>query len=654
MYNIYLITLEQKLRKIKITPYTKHLINFNSFILFAFSLAFYIKSLQGCSYAFYRCLWGKGYAFFESKKDECVFASLAATSLFFCAIHKYITRTILIPIITIYPIMFYFNQGNDLRKHGNYNTFVFCLTFIILYSFLEYSYWVFNLCTKGQFKKGFILASIVLLPFIYFIIVSLYSCRTWTQGLSGVRIDNSKQYNSCKIREPKFCTIETLDNIFDLSKYLIKTCKNTRNKKEFLLPYLKGRENFTNYAYPDTSKYTFRHQSFLGSFHSLVLEGIYNADDPGKKIPEVIVSYDKDGLVEISMKITPNETLIKERREISKKNKVKFENVLIIYIDAISRNHFLRKLKKTSKVINEYIIDNKNKKPKYNSFQFMKYSNFRGSTFENVKPMLYGVPGTADGGILLTKYYKEKGFITMASDNLCSREVFDIQEYCTTNMHYEASDHENFALFCDINYSTLSSRFGQFHGQYSLLRRCLYGRDTFEYVYDYADLFWDAYPNERKFARISFIDAHEGTLEVIKYMDNYLEKFLKNFIHFKMNDNTALFIVSDHGENMVSLHHYLKGSEFKYETTLGTFFLILPENNKLYNYNVDNIRINQQRFITPYDIHDTLINILFDECDYYSGSGQTLFQKVDGLKRSCANYPKDFDNMERYCSCISH
>ena len=137
-------------------------------------------------------------------------------------------------------------------------------------------------------------------------------------------------------------------------------------------------------------------------------------------------------------------------------------------------------------------------------------------------------------------------------------------------------------------------------------------------------------------------------------MDNYLEKFLKNFIHFKMNDNTALFIVSDHGENMVSLHHYLKGSEFQYETTLGTFFLILPENNKHYNYNVDNIRINQQRFITPYDIHDTLINILFDECDYYSGSGQTLFQKVDGLKRSCSNYPNDFDNMKRYCSCISH
>ena len=100
----------------------------------------------------------------------------------------------------------------------------------------------------------------------------------------------------------------------------------------------------------------------------------------------------------------------------------------------------------------------------------------------------------------------------------------------------------------------------------------------------------------------------------------------------------------------------IKMKEFLISVSSNIFSILSKstEYNKLYNYNVDNIRINQQRFITPYDIHDTLINILFDECDYYSGSGQTLFQKVDGLKRSCANYPKDFDNMERYCSCISH
>ena len=108
----------------------------------------------------------------------------------------------------------------------------------------------------------------------------------------------------------------------------------------------------------------------------------------------------------------------------------------------------------------------------------------------------------------------------------------------------------------------------------------------------------------------------------------------------------------DHGENMVSLHHYLKGSEFQYETTLGTFFLILPENNKHYNYNVDNIRINQQRFITPYDIHDTLIHICFNfippsileegKFNYkannaFSGKGESVFNGITQEDRFCTS-----------------
>ena len=140
MYTIYLNGLEHQLRKIKITRYTKILVNFNAFILFAFSLAFYIKSLQGCTYEIYRCLWGKGFEFFVSKKDECVFASFSATILFFLSIHKFITKIILIPIIIIYPIMFYFNTGNDLFKHGNYNTFVFFLTFFFIFPSMEYCY----------------------------------------------------------------------------------------------------------------------------------------------------------------------------------------------------------------------------------------------------------------------------------------------------------------------------------------------------------------------------------------------------------------------------------------------------------------------------------------------------------------------------------
>ena len=45
-----------------------------------------------------------------------------------------------------------------------------------------------------------------------------------------------------------------------------------------------------------------------------------------------------------------NETLIKHKRKLAEKFPVKFNNIYLIYIDAISRRHFIRKLKKTTKL----------------------------------------------------------------------------------------------------------------------------------------------------------------------------------------------------------------------------------------------------------------------------------------------------------------
>ena len=48
----------------------------------------------------------------------------------------------------------------------------------------------------------------------------------------------------------------------------------------------------------------------------------------------------------------------------------------MIYLDGLSRRHFLRKLPKTSKLLEDYLYNNKDKKEKMSSFQFFKYINF--------------------------------------------------------------------------------------------------------------------------------------------------------------------------------------------------------------------------------------------------------------------------------------
>ncbi len=71
-------------------------------------------------------------------------------------------------------------------------------------------------------------------------------------------------------------------------------------------------------------------------------------------------------------------------------------------------------------------------------------------------------------------------------------------------------------------------------------------------------------------------------------------------------------------------------------------------------YNKTALFINQQRFITPYDIHDTLVYLVSNDYFWKSKKGQTLTDEIDGLKRNCNLYIDDFDNetIKEYCHCI--
>ena len=81
--------------------------------------------------------------------------------------------------------------------------------------------------------------------------------------------------------------------------------------------------------------------------------------------------------------------------------------------------------------------------------------------------------------------------------------------------------------------------------------------------------------------------------------------------------------------------------------------MILP-NNDIYNQTA--IEINSQRLVTPYDIHDTIIDMGNIDDSYLSpkNKGQSLFIEIDGLKRTCNLYSDDFRDMEKFCRCINY
>ena len=93
------------------------------------------------------------------------------------------------------------------------------------------------------------------------------------------------------------------------------------------------------------------------------------------------------------------------------------------------------------------------------------------------------------------------------------------------NYFYIEFDHEYSAPSCDPN--IYKAGYDLFYSENGLLKKCLYGKENFEYGLDYARQFWRVYRNNKRFLRIVNTYAHEYSGEKSKYTDNTLYKFLK-------------------------------------------------------------------------------------------------------------------------------
>ena len=343
--------------------------------------------------------------------------------------------------------------------------------------------------------------------------------------------------------------------------------------------------------------------------------------------------------------------MAEERKKLGLKNKSKFDNILFIFIDSLSREHFKRKLKKTTRFIEQFM--KKENENNYKSYQFMKYTAFDAFTQMSAQPMFYGEkmdPKTSNGTFIV-KYMKERGYVTGQSINLCSRELFVTMNNCLNKVEFSDFDHENVAMFCDANYYNRDYPYPLLQGGFSAIRRCLYGRDTFEYVLEYGQKFWETYKDNKKFLRLGFIDAHERTEEVIKYMDEPLYLFLNNLFKKSLLEKTAIFFVSDHGNGMYGYYREIQADDFLFERTLAFWFIILHDFNK--KDEIKNLEENQQTLLTPYDIFDTLSDIIFDEENMNVHTrldlGKSVFREIDAKNRTCMKYTEwPLDEM---CHC---
>ncbi len=613
----------------------------------------YVKALEGCSLTQARCL-----LFLSNHALKKIVLLVLTSSVSYCTLiiltfKKIIYFLYLIVITIIYTIIVYNNFGANIDDHGSYNFIGFvalCMVTFIVYSIIECFY---RLKKKKKYKLiGGIIGSILISLFLFYFLKLRHSCDHFYDGLGGKSLINDPELNECMFPKPRYCLINMLDGLQDVSKMIFRDCHIPNpNERAFLKYFIQ--DNIVpadNIAYPSTTEYSLYEQENVFLFNKDMIDNLIDVDkEEPKRHHEVVLHFDKNHIGSITIDVKRNETLVKERRAIreKKKNKFLYKNILFIYFDAFSRNHFLRKMKEVKKFIEQYLYDStkENNKDKV-SFQFFKYHTFSFWTHITVAPMFYGESMSNANGTNLVKYFKENGYITGMTEDYCSKELFDVErgDY-TQNRTWVNWDHENVAMFCDPNYHNRFVSFPTWKGPYSALRRCLYGKDNFEYALEYTEKFWEAYIDEPKFFRLAFIDAHEGSMEVVKYIDKPLKQMLDRFLSKGWFDETAIYFVSDHGTNMVGLNSLIS-PDFHKELVLGTFFLVLPNSkDKDMQRQFKNIETNSQRFISPFDIHDTLLYMLYYNQDNtkksYSKKGQTVYEEINSKHRGCFTY-KDF------------
>ena len=580
-------------------------------------------------------------------------------------------------ILVVYLLYFIFNRGQNIDGHGTINALVFISSVFIGQIIIL----ILLLLRKLYDKNRTIVMSLLTIIFIASIIIykekvkNKLRCKNWDIGLNNTKLDNDNEIYPCEIMIPnKRCFLNFLGPFLDFS--MNKSCLKRNEEEKYLLKSTSKskyiNEKTKRIGFPITThneNFNLKKQKNSKHLYNEVMNNLIDMDNEDllkklgeKEKPEVILDFSENEYGNIHIKLNYDEELSNERKKLEKNTNPLYDNIVLIFFDAISRKHFSRVYKKTVKFLNNFMkyegySNEKDKSQMYHGFQFFKQHSFKEFTLGNYVPMIYGKPFYSKRIDSITGDLKNNGFVTCSLNGICDKEGFyyDWQLKEGMERNYIEFDHEMFSLNCDPNYYDIDNPHNNYKGESSFLRRCLYGKENIEYLFDYGIQFLENYRSNRKFLKITIPNGHEFTGQVSKYLDEPLYLFLNNIFQKDLLKNTALIFSADHGLNILVLYKFLQSLDQEIEVNNPLLIIILADKKNMnYEEQYGNIYKNQQTFITTYDIYHTLKDILyredgaitqknivkngeiFDPKKHYLGS--SLFRYIDPSERFCDNY----------------
>jgi hypothetical protein len=611
-------------------------------------ILFYLLSLQGCHLQFAECMVKFRRGDITTLLYYCYTSSALFVFATVLAVYKRLRPAVyLLTVVSMVYLLQFYDTGADLAYHGSYNKLFFLLMTglnILLSLVLVLGY--------RAVRRWPILSTLLVIVACFGIYKLIdwrikNSCDYYNGGLGG----SVKPFGTgnCVLPTPHTCFYKYTDGLFDLSFYYGINCPKDRLDEEItLLKKWANKPNANKLGFPRIEQWDHIPSSTFPNFKFNIFKNMVDMEKDTEKAKDVEVYIDFTGgsYPEVVIDVKRNETLVEERKKVYNKTNSYFKNVLYIYIDSFSRNQFRRKFTKTFKFLEDYYQNNTSE---YSSYQFWRYHSLTYYTYANMIPGLYGVfkYDTVNPNNYYLNHTKSAGYITGQAYDGCCRELFDLEDVFKDYLYFTNYDHEFNGFYCDPTYSDPDTPYSSMKGAMAVIRKCMYGKDAGEHQIDYAKQFFDKYEDSPKMFRMGFDDSHEGSGEVIKYMDEPIHDFLvylRDKGHLK---DTLVLFQADHGVSMPGPAYMIQSPEYYYEIFLPMLFVLIPKNNEHFDELNTNLAFNEDKFITPFDIHASLIN-LFEKNSTKTIIGESIFSnKIDDSHRNCGQY--GIENGECLC-----
>ena len=627
---------------------------YNIFISSIFFIAYYLYnlSLEKCFFGVDDC--GNKMPWIRKKVKQLSASCIIISFLFFLILINKISRFHIIHIILVFFYFYKKSHSYYFYDHGLFNFIAFFVVFIIIVILLfiirGIITWVTTYFLSYKLKNLIIFSLII----YYFKAADPMNCNDWSKGLNNTLIENDINRYGCEIENPKFCSYKLFQYFQDFTRLANINCSSNKDLKRII--FKKSNSPFINnhtkiIGFPLTNKEVEGRLDLKDdSLKDYVIDNIFDMENNTRNIsePELILDFSKNNFGEYIIDLKYNITLSKERKNLEKNISPYSENILILYIDSVSRGNSIRQFKKTLNFFEKFMSYNGGYNPKYpnenfHSFQFFKYHAFRDHTNGNFPRLFYGRKREEEKLVLFTKYFKENGYVTMYANDACQKD-----NTRTFHNHTESEVYDHQFLICDPNKIYYTAPY----------IKCLYGKTEIEHLFNYTVQFWRKYKTNRKLALIISNDGHEGTLEVLKYTDEVTYKYLIKLFNDNFFKDSSIFFLSDHGVAMPSIYSIY--NFYSKEKRLPMLYLLINDRkNTSYQTQYLYLQKNQQTFITAYDIYNTINHILYGETYINiknktkrvdrpkSSKGESLFNFIDQKQRS----PKNYGNMAKFV-CI--